>query len=62
MKVRELRRLLLDDGWQKIRQKGSHERYKHAKKPGLVTLASHGKNTDVPKGTLEAILKKAGLK
>ncbi len=61
MKVRELIRLLEDDGWRLARTRGSHRQFKHPNKPGTVTVA--GKTSvDVPPGTLSAILKQAGLK
>lgn len=44
------------------RQKGSHKQFKHEEKSGLVTVADHGGNSDIPKGTLNSILKQAGLK
>ncbi len=61
MKVRELIRLLEDDGWRLARTRGSHRQFKHPNKPGTVTVA--GKTgVDVPPGTLSAILKQVGLK
>ena len=61
MKVRDLLRLLENDGWILNRTRGSHRQFKHPTKPGLVTVA--GKlSADVPKGTLNAILKQSGLK
>jgi predicted RNA binding protein YcfA (HicA-like mRNA interferase family) len=60
-KVRELLALLQADGWRLVRQKGSHRQYHHVSKPGTVTVA--GKDSvDVPAGTLNSILKQAGLK
>lgn len=60
MKVKELVRILKDDGWQKKEQRGSHLQLIHPVKKGKVTIPVHG--GDVPKGTLNAILKQAGLK
>ena len=61
MKVREVIKLLENDGWHQARMKGSHRQFKHAVKPGTVTVA--GKlNVDIPPGTLNNILKQAGLK
>ena len=60
-KVKELIALLENDGWLCIRQKGSHRQYHHGSKPGTVTVA--GKSSiEVPPGTLNNILKQAGLK
>jgi len=61
MKVREVQKLLENDGWELVRTRGSHRQYKHPEKSGLVTLAGKP-SSDVPKGTMNAILKQAGLK
>lgn len=61
MKVSELIRLLEEDGWQLARTRGSHRQYKNLNKPGTVTVAGKP-SLDVPPGTLNAILKQAGLK
>lgn len=60
MKIREIMELITDDGWCLMRTKGSHRQFKHPLKKGLVTLAGH-LNDDVAKGTLNSILKQAGL-
>ena len=60
-KVKELVALLQADGWRLVRQKGSHRQYHHTAKPGTVTVA--GKDSvEIPPGTLNSILKQAGLK
>ena len=61
MKVREAIRLLHKDGWFLVRTKGSHRQYHHSTKPGTVTIAGHP-SVDIPPGTLDSILKQAGLK
>ena len=61
MKVGALLRLLEEDEWRLERTRGSHRQYKHASKPGTVTVAGKP-SLDVPPGTLNAILKQAGLK
>ena len=61
MKVRDIIRMLEQDGWQLKRTKGSHRQYKHPTKSGRVTLAGHP-NDDLPPGTLNSVLKQAGLK
>ncbi|MNY73269.1 YcfA-like protein [compost metagenome] len=60
MKVKELLKMLREDGWVEKDQKGSHLQLTHASKPGKVTLPVHG--GDIPKGTLYSILRQAGLK
>ena len=61
MKVKELLKMLEEDGWALSRTRGSHRQFKHPTKPGLVTVAGKP-SVDVPKGTLNAILKQSGLK
>jgi predicted RNA binding protein YcfA (HicA-like mRNA interferase family) len=38
MKVRDVIRRLLDDGWVRVAQKGSHRQFKHPTKYGKVTV------------------------
>jgi predicted RNA binding protein YcfA (HicA-like mRNA interferase family) len=61
MKVRDVIRLLRNDGWAVIRQRGSHRQLRHPTKPGLVTVAGAG-NADLAPGTLNSILKQAALR
>jgi predicted RNA binding protein YcfA (HicA-like mRNA interferase family) len=57
---REIIRKLKADGWFEVAQVGSHKQFKHATKPGRVTVPSPRK--DVPAGTLRSIEKQAGIK
>lgn len=52
-------KLITDDGWYFVEQKGSHMHYKHPTKTGRVTIPKGRK--DLPIGTLKSILKQAGL-
>jgi predicted RNA binding protein YcfA (HicA-like mRNA interferase family) len=61
MKVRDILRMIGDDGWYQARQRGSHRQFKHPTKPGLVTVAGKP-GDDVAPGTLNSILKQSGLK
>ena len=61
MKIREVVKLIEKDGWYLVRVKGDHRQYKHPSKKGLVTISGHF-NEDVAKGTLNSMLKQAGLK
>jgi predicted RNA binding protein YcfA (HicA-like mRNA interferase family) len=61
MKVREVIRLLEQNGWTEMRSRGSHRNFRHAKKPSVVTVPGNDGKELAP-GTLNAILKKAGLK
>jgi predicted RNA binding protein YcfA (HicA-like mRNA interferase family) len=61
VKVKEVIELIENDGWQQVRMKGSHRQFHHPTKSGTVTVS--GKmSLDVPPGTLNSILKQAGLK
>ena len=61
MKAGHVIRLLERDGWVLVRTRGSDRQYKHPEKPGLDTLA--GKPSDeLAPGTLNSVLKQAGLK
>ena len=61
MKVKEVIKLIEQDGWFMVRMNGSHRQFKHIYKQGVVTIA--GKlNNDLAKGTFQSILFQAGLK
>lgn len=62
MKVRDLIKLLENDGWVLLSRTGtSHRQYKHPAKPGRVTTAGYPRD-DVDLGTRNSILKQVGLK
>jgi predicted RNA binding protein YcfA (HicA-like mRNA interferase family) len=61
VKFRDVIRLIEQDGWRLVRTTGSHHQYRHPAKTGTVTIAGKP-NLDVPPGTLNSILKQAGLK
>ena len=61
MTIREVVRIIENDGWVMVAQKGSHRQFKHPTKPGRVTIAGHPKD-DLAPGTLNSILRQAGLK
>jgi len=59
-KVSEVLKMLEKDGWYILRTKGSHRQLKHPIKSGLITVP--GKlSSDIPKGTLGSIMRRAGL-
>ncbi len=62
MKVADLIKLIENDGWYLARQKGSHRQFKHEQKSGLVTISGHKLSDEVAKGTINSVLKQAGLK
>lgn len=60
MQSSKIIRMLIDEGWYEVRVKGSHHHFKHPINPGLVTVPHPEK--DLPLGTVNSILKQAGLK
>ena len=60
MKVRNLIALLERNGWVVVRTRGSHRQLRHPSRPGVLTVAGKP-GLEVPRGTLKAILKHAGL-
>ena len=61
MRVRELIRVLEKHGWLEMRSKGSQRHFRHPDRPTLITVpGNEGKELAI--GTLNAILRKAGLK
>lgn len=50
-----------EDGWRLARTRGSHRQFKHPTEPGTVTVSGK-RGVDVPPGTLNSALKRAGLK
>ncbi len=62
MTVREVIKILYKDGWREVesRTKGSHIQLKHPTKAGKVTVPNH--KGDIAPGTLNSILRQAGLK
>ncbi len=61
MKVKEVIKMLKDDGWYEARQRGSHIQFKHPVKSGLVTIAYHKMPDEIKRGTLSSILKQAKI-
>jgi predicted RNA binding protein YcfA (HicA-like mRNA interferase family) len=61
LKVRDVIKKIEDDGWKLARTRGSHRQFHHQTKPGTVTIAGHS-SAEIPPGTLNSILKQAGLK
>ena len=61
MKVREVIRLLEEDGWVLVVTRGSHRQFKHPTKSGRVTVSGN-LGEDMPKGTFASVKRQAGLK
>jgi predicted RNA binding protein YcfA (HicA-like mRNA interferase family) len=62
VKVRDVFKAIQRDGWVLDRTLGDHRQYIHAARPeaGTITVPGHS-GGDMPTGTLNSILKKAGL-
>ena len=60
MKGKEIVKKLLKQGWMINRVKGSHHMMYNPKTNIMVPVPCH--NMDLPKGTVETILKQTGLK
>ena len=61
MKVRDVIKMIENDGWYLVVTRGSHRQFKHPSKSGRVTTAGHPGH-DLAAGTLNSILKQAQLK
>lgn len=59
MKVRDVIRRLVDDGWYQIGTRGDHRQFKHPVKQGRVTVSGLP-NDDVAPGTWNSIQRQAG--
>jgi len=60
MKVRDIIKVIEEDGWCLIRTVGDHRQFKHPHKSGRVTVPGHP-NKDVAIGTLISIYKQAQI-
>ena len=61
LKVREVIRLLEQHGWVEMRSRGSHRHFKHPEHKFVITVPGQDGKELAP-GTLNAILRLAGLK
>lgn len=61
MKTKDIIKLIEMDGWFLVRQKGSHQQYKHLSKTGLVTIPVHRLSNELSKDLEKSILKQAQL-
>lgn len=60
MKVRDVIKMLEEDGWYLVATRGSHRQYKHSGKPGRVTVPGKP-GDDLAPGTLNSVMKQARL-
>jgi len=63
MKYRDLIKRVEKEGWRLVRTSGSHMIYEREAGGPIVTIPAGGKlSREVPPGTLNSILKQAGMK
>ncbi|MEX2139402.1 MAG: type II toxin-antitoxin system HicA family toxin [Pirellulales bacterium] len=63
MNYRDLIKQIEAAGWVQESIRGSHLQFSHPSRPGKVTVPAGGKLAkEVPPGTLNSVLKQAGLK
>ena len=61
MKAAAVIKLIEKEGWYEVRQRGSHRMFKHDEHTSIISVPDHGKE-DLKAGTLNSILKTAGVK
>lgn len=60
MKVRDVIRMIENDGWYLVGTRGSHRQYRHAVKNGKVTISGH-LGAEMKKGTVASVRRQAEL-
>ncbi|HSE78232.1 MAG TPA: type II toxin-antitoxin system HicA family toxin [Alphaproteobacteria bacterium] len=60
MNSREIITMLKQDGWQEVRQAGSHLHFRHPSKPGTVTVPHPRKDLTI--ATIKSIERQSGVK
>ncbi|MBZ9786881.1 type II toxin-antitoxin system HicA family toxin [Psychroflexus sp. CAK57W] len=61
MKCSKLYKLLTENGWYAVSQKGSQVKMRHKTKKGIIIFPNHG-SQEMGKGLEKKILKDAGIK
>ena len=61
MNTIEIIKLIENDGWYLVRQKGSDHQFKHPEKKGFVTIPFHRLSKDLAPGLEKSILKQAQI-
>lgn len=59
LRFREVEKIVLDDGWYMVNQKGSHRQYRHPQKAGKVTIPDH--RGDIHPDVVKSIYRQAGI-
>lgn len=57
---RQMEKIIKKDGWYQVNTNGSHRKYKHPTKSGIVTIAFHSK--DLKRKTENSIYKQAQIR
>ena len=60
VKVRDVLKMLRQDGWLLRNQEGSHRQFVHPVKAGKVTVAGH-ESDEMPPKTLKSIMRQADI-
>lgn len=60
MKVKAIEKALTRNGWQPVRQAGSHRQYRHPKNANVITVSGKPSD-DMTPGQLSDIRRKTGL-
>jgi predicted RNA binding protein YcfA (HicA-like mRNA interferase family) len=60
MKCSEAYRILRQDGWFPVSQKGSHVKLLHPSKPGVIVFPDHG-SQELGKGLQKKLFKQTGI-
>ncbi len=61
MKCSELYRIITNNGWYPVSQKGSHVKMRHPTMDGVIIFPNHG-SREIGKGLENKLLKQAGIK
>jgi mRNA interferase HicA len=61
MKCSDAYRILIQDGWFPVSQRGSHIKMCHLQKTGFIIFPNHG-SSELAKGTAASLFKKAEIK
>lgn len=61
MKCSKVYKILEQDGWYPVSQRGSHVKMKHPSKHGVIIFPNHG-SQELGKGLEKKLLKQAGIK
>jgi predicted RNA binding protein YcfA (HicA-like mRNA interferase family) len=61
MKALDAIKMMEEEGWFLVRQRGSHKQYKHPVKRGPVTIAVDKQSDEIAPGALSSIFKQAQI-